>query len=288
MNQVKITPSYAVIGDPINHSKSPLLINDIYNQIEKDATYSKLLITEMKLLNFVNKFRLGQFDGINVTTPYKSKIIPMLDSISNRAKLIGAVNCVSKDDNILIGHNTDWYGFTKLLYKNNIEIKNKSVLIIGAGGVSKAILFSILQKETKLIYLTNRTNDKAKKLVDHFNKIKNNNKIKLLPFTENKLNNIDFDLIINCTSIGMYPDIYKSPIPNYNFNQNQIVIDIIYNPQKTQLLIDAEKASAKTINGLDMFIYQGLESVNIWLRTDLYRIVNISQLKNKIIKSYAK
>ena len=125
MNQVKITPSYAVIGDPINHSKSPLLINDIFNQIEKDATYSKLLITEMKLLNFVNKFRLGEFDGINVTTPYKSKIIPMLDSISNRAKLIGAVNCVSKDDNILIGHNTKKSCNFELKLLNPIKVKGK-------------------------------------------------------------------------------------------------------------------------------------------------------------------
>lgn len=285
MDLSKNGQNFAVIGYPVEHSLSPVLHNDVFEQSGIIAQYSKLSIEEDKLDEFVHTFRNGELRGINVTIPHKEQIIPLLDEINPRAQTIGAVNCVMKTNSTLIGYNTDWYGFSMMLKSNGIQTVGKSFFIIGAGGVSKSIVYSLIQSGANSITVTNRTIENAVNLVEQFKPICHQTELIILPFDPIILGNLNPDIIINCTSIGMSPNFSQSPIPEFPFTPNQILIDTIYNPLKTKFMKDAENVGARAMNGMDMFIYQGLASSDIWFGNDVSSVVNIQQLETKLKQS---
>ena len=274
--------NFAVIGCPIEHSLSPVLHNEVFKQTGIVAQYSKLNIEEENLAEFVETFRIGKIKGINVTLPHKEHIIPLLDDINPWANSIGAVNCVLKTNSTLIGYNTDWYGFSMLLKSNGIQADDKSCLIVGAGGVSKSVVYSLIQSGVKSITITNRTLNNACKLVDHFKIISHQTELTSIPLDISKIEKLKPDIIINCTSVGMSPDFSDTPLPDYPFHSRQILVDTIYNPLKTQLMKDAENGGAKVINGMDMFIYQGLASLDLWLKMDISKQVKYTELKDHL------
>ena len=263
---------FAVIGDPIKHSLSPLLHNWIFNQLEIDAHYSKIRVPQNELRSSIEKVRNGKLAGINITIPHKTKIMEYIDVVNPRAKLIGAINFIMPASGKVIGNNTDWYGFTLALKRNEIDVNKREVILIGAGGVSKGIIFALKQQGVTRVHLFNRTFKKISELYDEF----------IHPHKITDLENVihSDSIIINCTSVGM--NAADSPIASHLLSKDQTIIDTIYNPVKTKLLVDAEGVGARTMIGLDMFIYQALASQDLWFGEDISNRVNFDDLKRYI------
>ena len=260
---------FAVIGSPVAHSLSPLFHNWIFKTLNIPAEYDKIRVKKRELSDIVLKIKNGKFEGINVTIPHKENIMEFLDEINPRAESIGSVNCIIKSNSRIIGNNTDWYGFSLALKTNKIDVFDKEVIVLGAGGTSKSILYSLKQLSVKKIILLNRTLQKATAL---------QNEIIISYSLENTESVIKNDsIIINTTPIGMQTN--QAPFDLGLLHQNQILIDVIYIPLETSLLKLGNKIGAKTLNGLDMFIHQGLMSLDLWFGESLSKQVNFTQLK---------
>ena len=256
----------SVIGSPIEHSLSPYLHQEIYKEIGKKIISTKAHVSKAKLRTFVNNHKN---DFYNVTIPHKEKISPFLESVDVSADEIGAVNCVAK----LKGYNTDWIGFKKAMDENSIKLKNKNCIILGAGGAARAVAYALIKSECNSITILNRSENRKQticKWIDRFGNFNAN------------LN--EADIIINCTPVGMWPNLNDLPVYNGKISSNQVVVDTIYNPYETAFLNYAKKAGAKVINGIDMFILQGLASINIWEKKDITQKVNFKKIK-KVLKA---
>ena len=263
---------FAVIGDPIDHSLSPILHQWVYSHLKLDACYTKHQSSSQDLSMIIEKIKNSELSGVNVTIPHKTRILELLDLINPRAKAIGAVNVVSQEKGNIYGNNTDWYGFSLALKKNNIDVKNKTVTVIGAGGVSKAVIFALKHEGVSHINLLNRSFEKICNIDD--------NLITTHPLRELSSILKDDSILINCTSVGMKAK--ESPIDSDLITQHQTIIDTIYVPLKTALIRDAENVGARNLNGLDMFIYQGLASIDLWFGEGTTSKVNFEELKRYI------
>jgi shikimate dehydrogenase len=202
--------------------------------------------------------------GLNVTIPHKTNVINYLDYLDIAAGLIGAVNTIEFGENGAVGHNTDGIGAIRAI-EELISVKNKKIMILGAGGAARAISFQLFLSGAKSLTISNRTIEKAEELRDDLvEKLDNNVKVTDLGFgLEKELK--DTDILINTTPLGMYPNISQKPLITADMmHKNLIVNDIVYNPLKTGLIVEAEKAGAKTIYGVKMLMYQGIESFKIW------------------------
>tara|TARA_B100000579_G_C22743964_1_gene810515 strand:+ start:315 stop:1139 length:825 start_codon:yes stop_codon:yes gene_type:complete len=250
--------SFAIIGDPIAHSLSPVLHNYWFKKYNISAEYNLLSIKENELESTINDVRKKKLDGINITLPYKQKVISFIDQLINDAKSTNSVNTIYlNDNNIIVGENTDVFGIQAAYLKEISNVKNKKALIIGAGGVSPSMIFALQKSKLQNISIINRTNEKSIFLKKKFNYI-NILKWKLL---EEELKN--FDIIINATSLGLK----DGKEFEFNFNiikKDAIYIDLIYNPIETKTLKFLKESKIKTFNGLNMFIYQGQKSFYLW------------------------
>lgn len=245
----------AVIGFPLNHSQSPTLHNLIYAESGIDAELIK--DEDPNIANLVERIKTKPYSLIAVTIPHKQTIMPYLDEIDEEAKKIGAVNTVINKNGKLYGHNTDITGIKQTFA--GVEIKNKKVLIMGAGGVTRPVAYFIQQNDGQIL-IQNRTRNKAEKLAQDFG-----GKIVEL----STLDSHDLDIIINTTPIGMYPKINESPLPTYLLRAGQTVFDIVYNPMETKLLKEAKNVGAKTISGIKMFEAQARAQIKIWMNNKI-------------------
>jgi len=255
---------FAVIGNPIAHSLSPILHQEVYRQLDLDASFKKIHLMPNALHSFMN---VNELNGFNVTIPYKQSVIPFLDELDESAQTIGAVNCVHDGK----GYNTDWIGFTMAMEQNGISLNGKDCIILGSGGAARAIAFGLVKFGAKSISIKNRTQSKADQLLNWINSIFPNNNA-----SENS------DVIVNCTPLGMWPDI-KS-MPDLEIKKGQILADTIYNPLETKWLKTGGERGAKTIGGLDMFIGQGLASADIWFGEKISEKIKLEPIK-KVLKS---
>lgn len=248
---------FGIVGNPVKHSLSPILHNYWFEKYGLDAEYSVFESTDNDLQNIVNKIKTGSLTGINVTLPFKQKIIGHIDKLINDAEYTGSVNTIYlDDDNTIIGENTDVFGL-QAAYLKEIDDKNKKVLVIGAGGVSPSIIFSLKKSGIKNISVTNRTGEKCIFLKKKFSFLK------LLDWMNLESEIKNFDLIINATSLGLK----DGQDFNFNFSQTKnevIYIDTIYNPLETKTFKYLKEEGKKVFNGLDMFIYQGQKSFYLW------------------------
>ncbi len=280
------TQIYCLIGHPISKTLSPIIHNAFYKLINENNIYLAFDVKEKDLNTIIEAIKILKIKGFNVTIPHKTTIINYLDEISEEAKLIGAVNTVKNVDGKLVGYNTDGMGFIKSLELNNIDVKGKNILILGAGGAAKAIATSLALAEVNSIFISNRTLGKANKLsqkLEHqFPKIS----IDYGGLDLRKVDKKNIHIVVNCTSIGMYPNINELPIRLDGFSQNLIVYDIVYKPKKTKLLKLAENKGYKTIDGLNMLINQGLYSQQIWLENKNYNIYNYFYKIRRILEKY--
>ena len=244
---------YLVIGNPIKHSLSPKLHNYWLDENNIDAFYDKKELKESDIPEIIEKVKKDKINGINVTVPFKKSVISFLDQLSPLAKEIQSVNTIFKKDNKIIGDNTDVVGFEKSLKHINYSVKNKKIFIMGAGGVVPSIILGLKRLGTSKITLSNRTKEKAEDLK------------KIFPYLEivNWGENVDFDMIINATSLGLQ----KEDRIELNLNKigkNKLFYDVIYNPSKTNFLLKGEELGNQIENGKMMFIYQAQMAFKIW------------------------
>jgi shikimate dehydrogenase len=262
------TAIYCLIGHPISKSLSPIIHNNYFNLIGKNNIYLTFDVEEEDLEMVVNTLKILNIKGFNVTLPHKIKIMEYLDEIDSAAKMIGAVNTVKNENGKLIGYNTDGIGFLKSLEMLKINIENKTALILGSGGAANAISTSLAIAGAKKIFINNRSLSKAKILAE---KIKKQFPEIIVDYGGLELNNIckdEIDIVINCTSVGMFPNIDETPIKFDGFSKELIVYDVIYKPRKTKFLQLAEDRGYFAVGGLSMLINQALCSQNIWLNDE--------------------
>ncbi len=265
------TKILGVIGDPIEHTFSPAMHNAGLKELGLNYTYLPFHVLNNNLKKAILGAKALNFTGLNVTIPHKIAILDSLDKIDPIAKMIGAVNTVKfieeNGEKIAIGYNTDGFGCVKAI-SEIINVKDKNVVITGAGGASRAIAFQIANSGINNLTILNRNYQKAENLANDLN----NNLIDLdvninsyeLDYLKKELDNAD--IFIDTTPLGMYPNVNDKPIATEEMLHEELVVnDIVYTPKETTLLKEAKKAGCKTVEGYKMLLYQGVRSFEIWL-----------------------
>jgi len=245
--------TYGILAHPVEHSLSPTIHNAGFEKLGIDANYVKFDIKPKELKNFIQKVRDEKIKGISVSMPYKMAVIPYLDKVDSVAKTMQAVNCIYWKNKKLYGTNTDCYGAIHAL-EEVINLNEKKIAIFGAGGATHAIMYGLKDKNTKITIL-NRNLQKAQKLANQYQTQYGT----ISDYSKEK-----HDIVINTTPLGMFPKTDSSILKAKDFNQNQIVYDIVYNPLKTKLIQEAQKANCQVITGEKMFLYQGIKQFEIW------------------------
>ena len=255
---------YFVIGNPIEHSLSPLIHNYWIKKNNIKAIYDKKKLSSDDLKDIIIKIRDKNINGVNVTVPFKKEIIPYLDKLTLDAEATQSVNTILlTTEGKIVGHNTDIGGFENAIKDTGYNLSGKKILILGSGGVTASIIFALYNMKVSSITLTNRTKTKAEYLQNFFNSIaekKNGwNEIKVVEWGEMP----EFDMIINTTSVGLNND------DNLNLDfskigKNKFFYDVIYNPKETNFLRQGKDLGNKTENGKKMFIFQAVEAFKIW------------------------
>ena len=247
---------YLVIGNPIEHSLSPLLHNFWIDKYNISAIYKKMKLKKNNIKKILSDLRDDKINGINVTVPFKKEVIPFLDTMSDIAKETNSVNTIYKKETKVVGDNTDVYGFSEAIKLSGFDPQKKRALVLGAGGVSSSIIFALKKMGISEIVLSNRTKEKAESLKKLFPSIK------IINWGET----IKSDLIVNTTSVGIKNnDKIKLDLAEL---EGELFYDLIYNPPQTNFLKDAEKLGKKTENGKNMFIYQAARAFKIWHKID--------------------
>ena len=244
---------YFVIGNPIEHSLSPQLHNHWFRQNNIKALYDKKKVNETDIERIISEVKTGKIGGINVTVPFKKSVIPFLDELTLLADKTQSVNTIFKKENKVIGDNTDVEGFERSLKHINYDVKNKKVFILGAGGVVPSIIFVLKKMGASKIMLSNRTEKKARDLK------KIHTDLEIIAWGEN----IDFDMIINATSLGLKSD-DQIKLDFSKVGSDKLFYDVIYNPTRTNFLLKGKELGSKVENGKMMFIYQAQLAFKIW------------------------
>ncbi|MEG8946528.1 shikimate dehydrogenase [Rosettibacter firmus] len=262
------TKIVGVIGHPIKHSFSPLMHNIAFELSGLNYIYLPFDVPPSALKDSLRGMIALGIKGFNVTIPLKEKVLPHLKDISEEASIIGAVNTIVNDDGILRGYNTDVLGVIESLLPYKDDLQGATVTVIGAGGASRSVIYSLIRNfKVERINIVNRTEQLAESLKDYFSTKMLFSNIKSYPLVPPDLVDVfrNSKLIVNTTSIGMYPDVddAATTIPE-SFTKDQIVFDVVYTPVKTKLLKIAESQGASIITGLKMFVEQGAKSYEIW------------------------
>jgi len=262
------TKIIGVIGKNIENSLSPLFHNQIILKHSLNFCYLPFQVAETDLGKAVQGIRALNMRGVNITFPYKEKVIEFLDEVEESARRIGAVNTIVNNKGILTGYNTDVIGFKKSLQDNGkFVIKEKKAVILGAGGAARAVVYALLEEGIEEIGIFNRTLEKAEKIKQDFSPFFPGSSIKIFSFGQDNIKDKikEANLLVNATSLGMPSKIDNTPLSDEKlFHPDLLVYDLIYHPAKTLFLRQAEKAGAKIINGLPMLVYQGIESFYLW------------------------
>ena len=261
------TKLYGLLGKSLSHSISPSLHNNGFRDLGINAVYLMLETKEKDLEEYIKSLKTLGFGGWNVTIPYKESIIPYLNGFSSLARASGAVNTVLNRRGRLTGYNTDVIGFQRQVEESGIKVKDKRAVVIGAGGAARAVIAAMVQLNLADITIINRTVENAEELAKLFRE-------------ENTEQNFDFcsldeqeyaeplkaaDLVVDTTPVGMYSNNITEIVINPDYlHAEQLVIDLVYNPLKTEILKEAEKRGAQIGNGLPTLIYQAEASFKLW------------------------
>ncbi len=256
-----------VIGDPIEHTMSPVMHNAAFKKLGIDYLYVPFRVRKEELEKAIAGLRALNIRGLNVTIPHKVEVISFLDKVDPLVEKIGAVNTIVNDGGVLTGYNTDATGFLQALLERGVEPKGKNTVILGAGGASRAISFILAERGAHLVILNRQLElDWAEELARRISQIFNK-EVKALVLNEGNLAEVleRADVLVNATSVGMSPNIDETPVPARLLKPGLVVFDIVYNPVKTRLLGEAEAAGAQTlICGLDMLAWQGALAFEKW------------------------
>ena len=251
-----------VIGDPINHTRSPLIHNYWIKKNNINCFYVPLHVKSFELEKKLNFIRELGFCGLNVTIPHKEKIMNFADEIMESAKVIGAANTIYFENGKTIADNTDTYGFYQSILKNfpKYNFKKEKVLIFGSGGAARAVTSVFLKEKVFEISIINRNREKAERVRDELS-----SRIKIYDWNNYSKALRDASTVVNTTSLGTI-GFEKFSIDLNGVRKNGIAIDLVYNPLKTSFMKKAEKENLKAINGLDMLIYQAKKGFQKWFK----------------------
>jgi len=244
---------YLVIGNPIEHSLSPKLHNHWFEKNNINAIYNKKQINESDIKDIISELRNEKIDGINVTVPFKKSIIPFVDELSAEANNAQSVNTIYKENNKVLGHNTDISGFELAIKKKSYDIKGKKIFILGAGGVVPSIILALKKMGADKIILSNRTKKKAEQLKKIFPNLE------IVNWGEIP----EFNMIINATSLGLNKG-DEIKLDYAGIGTNKLFYDVVYNPKQTKFLSKAKQFGNQTENGKMMFIYQAHQAFTLW------------------------
>ena len=253
-----------VVGDPIEHTLSPTIHNAAFNHLKLDFVFLAFRVKAADLENAIRGMRGLGIHGLNVTMPHKSAVLGYLDEVDPTVQFLGSANTILNKDGKLSGFNTDGLGALEALRENGAELSEKKVLLLGAGGAAKAIAFSLAQEVGELAIL-NRAAEKAKELAEALGSLFNKKVVGGTLSSDAIAKSLqDSDVLINATSVGMHPEANHGIVPPQWLRSDLTVMDIVYNPVETKLAKDAKAAGAKVISGVEMLIYQGAASFEIW------------------------
>lgn len=245
---------FGLLGEHLGHSFSETIHTLFYKKTGLEGKYELYEREAGDIKILLDEIRNGSLKGLNVTIPYKIEVMKYLDDLSEEAEKIGAVNTIANKNGELIGYNTDYFGFMETLKCNNLEVEGKRILILGTGGAAKAIYGTLVSMGAETIYLAS---------IEEDDKFKVRIKDYLINYVDIKnLKNIEG--IVNCTPVGMYPEVDMSPLYDEGLIPVNYLIDIIYNPEETALMKKYKKTGVKTVNGLMMLVAQAIKSEEIW------------------------
>jgi shikimate dehydrogenase len=251
MNINSDTILFAVFGDPVSHSLGPVMHNTALSDVGYNGAYLAFRVKDIG--KAVTGIKALGIKGVSITIPHKVSVMDFLDELDDTARKIGAVNTIVNREGVLTGYNSDGIGAVKALFERT-TIKDKSVVILGAGGAARAIGFAVISEggQVTVINRTPVTGEKlAKDLGADFQPI-------------SKLSQTACHILINTTPVGMYPGIDAMPIRKQDLDKTMVVMDIVYNPLKTRFLREAESIGCRTIDGVSMFVYQGTFQFELW------------------------
>ncbi len=256
----------ALIGDPVEHSMSPAIHNIAFKEMGLDYVYVTFRVKAEDVPAAIAGMRALDIRGLSVTMPHKVAVPKLLDKLDPLAEKIGAINTIVNDDGVLTGYNTDATGFLQAMLERGVEPKGKNIVILGAGGASRAVSFILADRGANLTIL-NRLEEfdwaieLARRISQTFSK-----SVEALELNRNNLEKAleKVDILVNATSVGMSPNINVTPVPSELLKSGMIVYDIIYNPIRTKLLKDAQTAGAEIISGVDMLVWQGVMAFEKW------------------------
>jgi shikimate dehydrogenase len=251
-----------LLGHPVQHSQSPIMHNAAFAEKQLNFAYAAFDVEPDRLADAIAGIRALGLRGVNVTIPHKVAIMPLLDEIDPLAKRIGAVNTVVNDNGRLIGYNTDGMGYVRsLVEETKLDVQKQVVTLLGAGGAARAVAFTLAEQGVREIRIINRSREKAALLAEHLGVIVPTSVVE--PGDASSAI-ADATLLINTTSIGMFPDVDEIPVPVEWLHPGLIVSDLIYNPLETKLLKQARLIGAKPHSGVGMFVNQGALAFELW------------------------
>ncbi|MFD2612674.1 shikimate dehydrogenase [Paenibacillus gansuensis] len=256
------TQMFGVFGDPVRHSRSPVMMNRAFQATGVNGAYAAFHVKPAELKQAVEGIRALGFRGVNVTIPHKVEVMNYLDEIDEGARFIGAVNTIVNENGMLTGYNTDGIGYVRSLKEETgITLKGSRIVIIGAGGAAKGVAYALAKESPERIVIVNRTEEKARELADNLSALVDAEGMGLAALENSKES---CTLVVNTTSVGMFPDIGELPAPTSWLKPGMTVSDLIYNPLETRWLKEAAEAGCVTHGGLGMFIYQGAFAFEYW------------------------
>ncbi len=268
MKENNTAPNYrsemiGLFGNPVDENPTVVLMEAAFKEKGLNYRYNTTLVKSEHLQTAVQALRAFNMKGTHITIPHKIEVCKYVDKLTDAAKLIGAVNTIYFEGDIMVGENTDGKGFIKALEDENIETSGKTAYILGAGGAAKAIAIELALVGVSKFYIANRTKEKGTQLVDTINKNTNAKAEFVLWDSELDIPS-EVDFLINATSIGLFPDT-NIPSINYDSIQEQtLVCDVIPNPIETELIKKVKKMGLKSISGFAMLVNQGAKSFELW------------------------
>jgi len=276
------TRTCGLIGCPIEHTMSPAIHNNLAERMGINLVYVPFLVEEGRLEDAVKGAFALNVLGVNVTVPYKSDVLPFLKDIDPLAERIGAVNTLVRTEDGYKGYNTDMPGLYRAMQNDGVELKDEKVLILGAGGVARAVAVMLADKGAKEIVILNRTTERARKIADEVNGYIGKEIVQVFALSDaSKLT--EKYLAIQATSVGMYPNIEEAVIEDTEFYRHiHTGYDLVFNPRKTKFMQLVESNGGRAFNGLKMLLYQGIIAYELWndvevpdrLAEQIYDIIN--------------
>ncbi len=245
------TRLFGVIGNPVRHSLGPLMHNRALQAMGYPAVY--LAFTVSDVANALAGVRALGIGGLSVTIPHKVAVMEYLDEVDDLARRIGAVNTIVHRDGRLIGYNTDCFGAVAAL-KEKISLAGRRVAVLGAGGAARAVGFGLLA-EGAAVTIFNRDSERGRSLA---------NTLSAASYPLGALADHEADIVVNTTSVGMWPDIEAMPVAAHALSPRMVVMDIVYNPLETELLKVARRVGCDVVDGLTMFVLQGARQLELW------------------------